>query len=284
MPKTILLTGGSGFTGQYIKAVFEENNYKIVELTCDLTDKPALNKCILETQPTGVIHLAALSFVAHPDPLAFYEVNVIGTLNLLDALKATNCVPEKIIIASSANVYGTPAIEKITEETNPAPMNHYAMSKLAMEHMVKLWFDQFNIIITRPFNYTGIGQDPKFLVPKIVSHFKEKRPEIELGNIDVYRDFSDVRDVAASYLALYESPIHSEVINICSGQLHALKDIISMMETIAGYKITVNINPDFVRAHEIQKLGGDYQKFRSLTHYIPQYTLTDTLNAMYHAI
>lgn len=284
MPKTILLTGGSGFTGQYIKAVFEENNYKIVELTCDLTDKPALNKCILETQPTGVIHLAALSFVAHPDPLAFYEVNVIGTLNLLDALKATNCVPEKIIIASSANVYGTPAIEKITEETNPAPMNHYAMSKLAMEHMVKLWFDQFNIIITRPFNYTGIGQDPKFLVPKIVSHFKEKRPQIELGNIDVYRDFSDVRDVAASYLALYESPIHSEVINICSGQLHALKDIISMMETIAGYKITVNINPDFVRAHEIQKLGGDYQKFRSLTHYIPQYTLTDTLNAMYHAI
>lgn len=283
MPKTILLTGSSGFTGQYIKAVFEEKGYEIVELPCDLNDTLALNAFVQKTQPTGVIHLAALSFVAHPEPLDFYQVNVIGTLNLLEALKAAHCHPEKIIIVSSANVYGTPAIEKIAEDTSPAPMNHYAMSKLAMEHMVKLWFDQFNIIITRPFNYTGIGQDPKFLVPKIVSHFKERKTQIELGNIDVYRDFSDVRDVAASYLALYEAPIQSEIINICSGQLHALKDIISMMETIAGYQITVVVNPDFVRAHEIQKLGGDYQKLRTLTDYIPKYTLKDTLNAMYHA-
>lgn len=138
--------------------------------------------------------------MGHADARAFYDVNLFGTLNLLEALTALPELPRKVLIASSANIYGTPGIEVIDESVCAAPVNHYACSKLAMEHMVRTWFDRFPIVMTRPFNYTGVGQDEKFLIPKIVSHFKRRAPKIELGNLDVSRDFSDVRDVAAAYM------------------------------------------------------------------------------------
>lgn len=293
MQKTILLTGSNGFTGYYVKTYLQTLGYKVIglvlsdpqenECVCDLNNKEQLNRLIQEIKPNGLIHLAALSFVGHADQEAFYKVNVFGTLNLLEAFANAGITPDKIIIASSANIYGTPDIEFISEDVLPAPMNHYAMSKLAMEYMVRLWFDRFKIIITRPFNYTGVGQDVKFLVPKIVSHFKENKAEIELGNIDVYRDFSDVRDIARAYVELYQSDAHSEAFNLCSGKLYALKDIISMMEEIAGYQIEIKVNPLFVRENEIKKLGGSSDKLRSLIDFKSYFTLPETLNDMYYS-
>lgn len=293
MQKTILLTGSNGFTGYYVKTYLQTLGYKVIglvlsdpqenECVCDLNNKEQLNRLIQEIKPNGLIHLAALSFVGHADQEAFYKVNVFGTLNLLEAFANAGITPDKIIIASSANIYGMPDIEFISEDVLPAPMNHYAMSKLAMEYMVRLWFDRFKIIITRPFNYTGVGQDVKFLVPKIVSHFKENKAEIELGNIDVYRDFSDVRDIARAYVELYQSDAYSEAFNLCSGKLYALKDIISMMEEIAGYQIEIKINPLFVRENEIKKLGGSSDKLRSLIDFKSYFTLPETLNDMYYS-
>jgi nucleoside-diphosphate-sugar epimerase len=165
MQKTILLTGSNGFTGKYVKQLLEAAGYKVVgivqdspaenEYICDLTDKDQLCELVDKVRPNGLIHLAALSFVGHPDQQAFYTVNLFGTLNLLEAFEKANITPDKIVIASSANIYGTPAIESISESVEPSPMNHYAMSKLAMEYMVKLWQSKFKIVITRPFNYTA---------------------------------------------------------------------------------------------------------------------------------
>ena len=161
------------------------------------------------------------------------------------------------MLASSAYVYGNTLTSPILESMPAAPTNDYAVSKLAMEYAAKLFDKHFPITVTRPFNYTGVGQNNKFLVPKIVSHFRKRLPKIELGNLDIARDFSDVRDVAAVYAALLERRIGGGIINICSGRAIALKDIINICRTITGHPIEVTVNPAFVRADDIKTLYGD---------------------------
>ncbi len=290
--KKVLVTGIDGFTGQYVADLLEKNNYDVVglvysnptenQVACDLTDKSAVKNMLDFVKPDYIIHLAAISFVGHQDLSAFYSVNVIGTLNLLEVARELKLDLKKVILASSANIYGNPPnVAKITEEQLPMPVNHYAMSKLAMEYMARLWFDTFPIVIVRPFNYTGPNQSPNFLIPKIVSHFKDKKAVIELGNTDVSRDFSDVRDIAACYVHLLNADIRSEVINLCSGNVYSLASIIEEMEKIAGYKIEVKVNPDFVRENEIKVLGGDNTKLEKLTGFKPSISLKQTLYDMY---
>jgi len=291
--KKILVTGINGFTGKYVAEELNRRGYDVVglvqtnpienQVVCDLTDKKAVKHCLEEVRPDGVIHLAALSFVGHDDQKAFYDVNVFGCLNILESVNELGLDVSKIILASSANIYGNPDVEKIAESQDAAPVNHYAMSKLAMEHMAKLWFNKLPIIITRSFNYTGVGQRDNFLIPKIVNHFRENKAEIELGNIDVSRDFSDVRDIAVSYIDLLESIVTDEVFNLCSGNVHSLSSIITKMEDIAGYSIDVRVNPDFVRANEIKVLGGDNTKLLNMTGSKPSISIDKTLFDMYHA-
>jgi len=234
---------------------------------------------VAQVKPDVVVHLAALAFVGHGDAEGFYRVNVFGTLNLLEALAALESPPAKVLIASSANVYGTPSVEVIDESICPAPVNHYACSKLAMEHMARTWFDRLPIIITRPFNYTGPGQDERFLIPKIIGHFARREPVIELGNLDVSRDFSDVADVVAAYIALLESEAAALTVNVCSGQATSLREVIAMMSEIAGYEIEVRVNPAFVRANEIPRLRGDDT---ALCHWIGQRTRTQIKDTLQH--
>jgi nucleoside-diphosphate-sugar epimerase len=289
---TVLITGLRGFTGHYLAAALRANGARVVglvqgspqsseEIACELTDAQAVHVAVEQVRPTHVVHLAALAFVGHADARAFYDVNLFGTLNLLEALAALPELPRKVLIASSANIYGTPGVEVIDESVCPAPVNHYACSNLAMEHMVRTWFDRLPIVMTRPFNYTGIGQDEKFLIPKIVSHFKRHAAKIELGNLDVSRDFSDVRDVAAAYMGLLESDVRSDVFNVCSGQAYALLDVLRMMTEISGHAIEVRVNPAFVRANEIPVLRGEPRKLQARTGHAHRIPLRDTLQWMY---
>jgi GDP-6-deoxy-D-talose 4-dehydrogenase len=290
----VLITGHEGFTGKYVSQAFKKCGYDVVGLTllkagpgevsCDLTNKAETRRVIDDVRPDGVIHLAAISFVGEKDPTAFYNVNVIGTLNLIEAIDSRGIQPQKIVIASSANIYGNPAVELVTEDTPPAPVNHYANSKLAMEFMVRNWFDRLPILLTRPFNYTGPGQADHFLVPKIVKHYRKAAKEIELGNLEVWRDFSDVRDVAEAYLRLFESEARSEAVNLSSGQVYSIKDIIAMMNHLAGYEIMVNVNPEFVRSNEIRVLKGDNSKLKKLTGYAPAIQFEKTLRDMLSSI
>jgi nucleoside-diphosphate-sugar epimerase len=234
-------------------------------------------------RPDIVIHLAAVSFVAHGHPEDFYRVNVIGTLNLLEALAKLDAAPSRVILASSANVYGSRAVEVLDESLCPAPVNHYGNSKLAMENMARTWFDRLPIVITRPFNYTGPGQANHFLIPKIVEHFRNRAPEIELGNLQVARDFSDVEDVALAYVALMDSDVRSEVVNICSGRAIALMDVLAEMKTMAGYEIRVRVNPELVRESEIPKMVGSRTKLTRLVTLPDPRPFRETLRRMYGA-
>lgn len=287
-----MITGSNGFTGAYIKKAFEEKGYRVFglvqrragnnEFPCDLADKNALLNIVNDIRPNGIIHLAAKAFVGQQNQEEFYKVNLFGTLNLLQAINDAGLKPDKLIVASSANVYGQLDSSKIAEDVTLAPVNHYAISKLAMEHALKMWWDRIPTIITRPFNYTGPGQDARYLIPKIVSHYKARKKQIQLGNTNIAREFSDVRDVVQAYVRLYESRAQSEIVNMCSGCTYQLSEIISLMNQIAGYEIEVCVNPAFVRSNEIKVLGGDKSKLVRLSEFHYRYTIEQTLKSMYN--
>lgn len=290
----VLLTGARGFTGAYVRAELEAAGYTVVgalvgaaagphEVTLDITSPDNCRRVMEKVRPDYVVHLAAISFVQHADAEAFYRVNVIGTLNLLQAIADTGLSPRRILVASSANVYGNATSGIITEEQAPQPVNHYAVSKVAMEYLVRTWCDRLPIVVTRPFNYTGVGQEPHFLVPKIVSHFVKRAPVIELGNLDVERDFSDVRMVARAYRGLLERDCAGQVVNVCSGTPYSLRDILNMMQAIAGYKIEVQVNPAFVRQSEVKTLVGSVDKLRQLVGDVGILPLEETLRWMAQA-
>ena len=231
-------------------------------------------------RPTAVIHLAAISFVAHSDTQDFWDVNVEGSRHLLRALHETNCGPDIVIMASSANVYGNSAAGIISESEPPKPANIYAESKLAMEQMALEWVDTLPITLVRPFNYTGVGQAERFLVPKIIKHFRERAPKIELGNLDVARDFSDVRDVAKIYAELLKARPRGETVNVCSGKTYTLKNILEICSEITGHHPEIEINPAFVRDNEVKSLCGDPSKLHSLIGDIDRHSFRNTLEWM----
>lgn len=292
---TALVTGVRGFTGQYLVPLLEAKGFRVCgvvhnidapreqEFCVDLCDRKAVNELVCRVRPDVVVHLAAISFVAHDDVGEIYRTNILGTRNLLEAIAGSGISPHAVVLASSANVYGSSETNPIIETTAFNPANDYAVSKLAMEYMARQWMEKFPIVLVRPFNYTGMGQSLNFLIPKIVDHFQRGERVIELGNLDVARDFSDVRMVAEAYVRLMEMAPAGEAFNICSGVATSLGAVLDMMAEIAGYAIQVRVNPDFVRENEIKCLRGSNQKLVDTVGTLEAIPLEQTLRWMYEA-
>jgi len=288
----VLITGINGFTGIHLEQYLSKQGFDVYgtvidapiksnHLQCDITKKTQIDRVLREIVPDYIIHTAAISFVGESNASLIYDVNVIGTENILKALVTQNINPKKVILASSATVYGNQGVEVLDESMCPAPVNHYGLSKLAMEHMAATYYDKLNIIITRPFNYTGVGQAEHFLIPKIVLHFKAGKREIELGNIHVAREFNDIRYVVDVYYRLLLSESKSTTVNLSSNMPVKLLDVIDIMQEIAGYTIDIKVNPAFIRENEIKSLAGSTEKLKQLIHANYTYTLKNTLQLMY---
>ncbi|WP_126947136.1 GDP-mannose 4,6-dehydratase [Xanthomonas sp. BRIP62409] len=279
--KRVLVSGASGFTGRYLTQELKEQGCTVIGvgtraesagsattdefLPMDLRDAADVARVVAKVDAEYVVHLAAVAFVGHGEADDFYRVNLIGTRNLLQALASARRRPERVLIASSANVYGNATEGIIEESVEPAPANDYAVSKLAMEYVVRLWHERLPLVITRPFNYTGVGQSANFLVPKIVSHFASRAPAIELGNTEVWRDFGDVRSLVLAYRQLLQTPdADGQTVNVCSGVASSLGDIIRICSEITGHQIDVQVNPAFVRQNEVKKLLGSNAKLQRL--------------------
>jgi nucleoside-diphosphate-sugar epimerase len=290
--KRALITGLRGFTGHYVARELEAAGYRVFGTAMpgaetgrdvfevDLCDRAAVGAMVEQVQPDVVVHLAGIAFVAHSDAEQIYRVNVVGTRNLLEALAAARYQASAVLLASSANIYGNASVPVIDEAVAPAPANDYAVSKLAMEYMARLWMDKLPIIIVRPFNYTGRGQTENFLLPKIVSHFQRREPRIELGNLAIARDFSDVRMVARSYRKLLAAAPAGETFNICSGRSNSLAEVIDLCSEIAGYRIDVQVNPEFVRANDVLTLSGSNEKLVRVIGPLDPPSLLETLRWM----
>ncbi len=280
----VLLTGARGFIGRHLGAAAAARRHEVVSLSADLTDKRAVAEEVAAIRPGRVIHLGALSFVAHAKEAELYAVNTVGTMNLLAALAALPEKPLKIVLVSSANVYGNSPNSPLTEAEPPAPVNHYAMSKLAMEYLARTYAAVLPITIARLFNFTGPGQAASFIVPKLVACFAARAPEVELGNIDVAREFNDVRLAAEALCLLLEHGQPGEVYNVCTGVTHTVRAVIDRLGALTGHRVEVRTNPGFVRANEIARLCGSPEKLRRLAlaanQSLPVYTLEDTLRWM----
>ena len=277
----VLITGLDGFTGQYLKSDLELNGLSVIGLQADLTDREAVISEVLKLEPDYVVHLAGISFAASEDTASIYSVNVSGTVNLLDGVSQLNYSPKKVILASSATVYGNVSDSVLSESICPKPVSHYGCSKLAMEHMAQNYADKFPLIITRPFNYTGIGHAEHFLIPKIVKAYQDKKTVIELGNLDVSREFNDVRDICRIYTSLLLNNNQSQTVNLCSGKTISLMTIIELMNVIAGFKLEVKVNPSFVRPNEIKDLSGDIHLLEKMVQPEFNYGIKETLRWMY---
>jgi GDP-6-deoxy-D-talose 4-dehydrogenase len=264
----LLITGVSGFTGAHLAARFQHDGWRVSGMgygpppadvesrEIDLADRAGMAAWIAECRPTHVIHLAALSHVVG-EPLPFYAVNVVGTETLLEAIGDAGIVPAKTIIASSANIYGNAGTDPISEDTSPRPVNHYAVSKAAMELVVGKWLDRMPINLVRPFNYTGPGQSEAFLFAKLAAAFGRREPVMTLGNLDVARDLSHVSYVVEAYARLLTGPVVGATLNICSGQCITLHEAIASLRDLTGHMPEIVSDPALCRPDDIMRLQGD---------------------------
>lgn len=292
MTKRVLVTGSEGFTGRYLCDEFARAGWdvwgaglqsqpdRLHYLQIDLLKPESLTRMVEVAAPDVVVHLAASAFIAQDDVTAFYGINLLGTRHLLEALSHAHTPPTCTILASSANVYGSTTLGVLDESSATHPANDYAVSKLAMEHLAKIYMNKLGIVITRPFNYTGVGQEERYLIPKIVAHFKARAATIELGNTDVARDFSDVRDIARAYRLLAEASPCGETFNLCSGEAIALQTCITLASEITGHDIEVKVNPDFVRGNEIKTLRGSLKKLDATINQERRHGIRETLEWM----
>ena len=294
MQGRVLITGIDSFTGTHLEADLKKRGFDVFgtvlgapkkenQIQCNIVYQEQIDAAIAAICPSYIIHVAAVSFVGEADAALTYQVNVCGTDNLLQALGEHKKNIKKIIVVSSATVYGNQGCEVLTESMCPQPVNHYGISKLGMEFRAKTYFDNLPIIITRPFNYTGIGQAKHFLIPKIVRAFKNKEEVLELGNLHVSREFNAVDFVCDTYARLLESDASSTIVNIASQRGVKLLDVIAMMNEIAGYQIKVRTNPKFVRKDEIPLLTGSKEKLERLIGKVSNHSLQKTLQKMYEA-
>ena len=295
-----LITGVQGFTGPYLAAELDRAGYEVFGLThaapqsvggavramhtCDLRDSVGLVRVIEDIRPEVVVHLAAIAYVAHGDMEALYQTNLLGSRNLLEALSQTGVTPRATLLASSAYVYGRSAHVILDETTPPAPANDYAVSKLAMEYVAKLYGERLPIIIARTFNYTGVNQPESFLLPKLIGHVRRHASPIELGNLDIVRDFSDVRTVVQYYRALLECPnAPGEIYNVCSGESYALEDVLEIVRSLSGRDLEVRSDAALVRADEVKTLVGSRAKLEAAVGRVPDIPLVETLRWMLEA-
>jgi nucleoside-diphosphate-sugar epimerase len=279
----LLLTGAFGFTGRHLAVAAQRVGFEVCCLQSNITDAQALAAEVARFAPTHVVHLAAISAVTHVDELAFYQVNVLGTDNLLKVLSTLPNTPSKVLLASSANVYGNCEQSPIAETQSPAPLNHYAISKLAMEQVARMFADKLPVVTVRPFNYTGVGHDDRFVIPKLVDHFVRKAAQVELGNLEVQREFNDVRMVVDTYLRLLVSGQAGETYNVCTGRPVALQEVVQTLTALTGHSMAVVVNPAFVRANEISCLCGSPVKLIAAIGPLQEYALADTLQWMLDA-
>ena len=280
----ILVTGLRSFTGPYLARALAQAGHEVhgadEAAGFDLRQPASLESTLAAVQPDYVVHLAALSAVTHANAAELYAVNTVGTANLLEAIAQAVPRVRKVLLASSANVYGNSDADPIDEQVPPAPVNHYACSKLAMEFIARTWLERLPILIVRPFNYTGPGQTESFLIPKLVAHYAQRRPVLELGNIEVERDFSDVRMVADAYTRLLAADATGATVNVCSGVGRSLRSVLQQLQTITGHQPQLRVAEHLVRRAEVHRLVGSDRRLQSAIGALKFTEFTQTLRWM----
>lgn len=286
----LMITGQSGFVGRHLQAhlATQQSEWQpVAAVSYDLLDANSLDAWVAAVCPEAVIHLAGQTFVpeAFRDPAHTIQVNLLGTLNLLQALKR-NGFQGTFLYVSSGDVYGQVADQlPIDEALLPRPRNPYAVSKLAAENLCLQWSftePDWRILIARPFNHIGPGQAGSFLLPDMAQQLIRVRqglqpPQLLVGDVDVSRDFLDVRDVVRAYIHLLANGQSGEIYNVCSGVERNIRELIMQMADLAEVRITLEQHPDRLRKAEQRRVVGNCEKLRVQTGWQPDITIMSSL-------
>ena len=269
----ILITGATGFLGSYFFRFLQDKGYETygTSLTrgsdriklCNLENLSHVKSVMGDVKPDVVIHCAAIAGVTSYQSGKYYMTNVIGAENVIQT--AVSVGAKRFIHISTAGVYGNQDSELLIETLCPKPVHHYGMSKFCSERLVLNYKNDINISIVRPFNIIGKGQNNTFVVPKLVNAFKNGEKSIKLGNIDVYRDYIDVRDSVRFVYNMIENPdSYNQTVNLCAGRATSIRDLLQELQALTGHEVKVSVASEFVRKNEVWRLLGDSSKLKSL--------------------
>ena len=282
-----LITGIGGFVGPYLRRELENAGYEVAGLDkridtgaaaaaggsreileCDITEAEQTLRAVQKIRPDAVFHLAGFSSVAKSfeEPELCRAVNVGGTKNLLAALRETGIAP-KVLIVSSAEVYGRPDYLPVDENHPLTPVSPYGESRLEQERAALSGEyapggSDIPVIVSRSFNHTGAGQPATFVIPSFKKQIKEAEDGgvIKTGNLEVVRDFSDVTDVVRAYRILLERGESGEVYNTGSGIPYRLREILKYLIAESGKELFIETDPKRYRPADIPELYADNRK------------------------
>lgn len=298
--KKVLIIGAGGFVGKYLIKEFKEDNYEVIACDInksnleneglkyydiDILNKENVEKIIDECQPDYLVNLAAISSVglSWSIPDKTIAVNVIGTLNILEAVKKYNEKCKVLLIGSSEEYESKNTPLKETDITNAN--NPYGISKVAQENFAKLYKEKYglNIVCTRSFNHTGIGQLDKFVIPSFCKQVAEidksnKPGKIYVGNLSAYRDISDVRDVVKVYKALLENTTDEIVYNVGSGNSYKIEDLLKYIISLSSQPIEIVIDKEKIRPVDTPYICCDNSKIKK---YFKNTDIKETIKEMY---
>ena len=303
----ILITGATGFAGHHLCALCRANGAEVHAVTrvdvpdpappgvhehpADLRDPAAVAEVLTQVAPDRVVHLAGASSVGESFriPLPTWDVNLNGTLGVLEALRSA-APTVRTLLVTSGEVYGRVAVEDlpVTEDTPMRPLSPYASSKAAADIAARQYRDTegMPIIRVRAFNHVGPGQDARFVLPNVArqiaeaEHAGQAAVEVHLGNLETRRDFTDVRDMVRAYWLMMEHGDPDSAYVACSGASRPVRELVEGLVPHARIPVTFTSDADLRRSGEQPDLYGSPRRLRDLgwTPEIPlETTLADTL-------
>jgi len=303
----VLISGISGFVGSHLAEYLLDEGLdvhgtirwrsrldniqhiqnKLELIDTDIRDAHSVKKTINDVEPDYIFHLAAQSFVptSWKSPSETLETNIIGALNLFEAIRTSNVDP-KIQIAGSSEEYGLIYPDELPiKETNPLrPLSPYGVSKVAMDLLGYQYHQSYGlkIVRTRAFNHTGPRRGEVFVCSDFAKQIAEieagkRNPVIHVGNLDAQRDFSDVRDIVRAYWLSLQKCDFGEVYNICSEKPRTIQSVLDLLLGKSKVKIEVKQDPNKMRPSDVEILHGDCAKFKEKTGWKPTIPFEQTM-------
>ncbi len=260
-------------------------------LALDVTDKLAVDQLLSLAKPDVIYHLAALTHVpnAETDIANVMAVNVMGTLNLLEAI-AKHSKETRLLFVSSSEVYGEPRLGSLplTEQSELRPISIYGVSKASADLLAfKYAFREgVNVVRVRPFQHTGPGQTDNFAISSFAKQIAEiklgkAQPTLKVGNLEVKRDYSDVSDIVRGYREAVLNGKRGSAYNLCSGKSVALTDVVAMLLKLAEVEAEVVVDETRVRTVDVPDLYGSAQKAQKEFGWKPRIELEGTLHSLF---
>ena len=283
----VLVTGPDGFVGSHLR---HELGDGFVPFDGDVLDEAALAEAMRSTKPGAVVHLAGLASVGDSwgDVVAVWRTNLLGTVNVIEAMRA-EAPSARLLFPSSGDVYGRAARIPTPEDERPAPVSPYGASKAAAELACAQAAQELDVVVARSFPHIGPGQDERFAVGSWAAQVARLRGEgggvLRIGNVDVERDLTDVRDVCRAYRLLLEAP--AGTYNVAGGSAVPLRRVVELFVELARVPVDVEQDETRFRPADVPVLAGDSSKLRTATGWQPEIplerSLEDALEAAAHA-